>query len=73
MTPSDYIDPAVVLQKFKSEDGKSLPSLPAHVCEATGEQYVLWRDIQDAFVGVSHLQDFRGSRVLFTVDDNGEM
>ncbi|KAF9282785.1 hypothetical protein BGZ74_002085, partial [Mortierella antarctica] len=58
------------IQTFESEDGMQLKSLPCHVCEETGAQYVLWRDVQKAFEGVSFLKGGLWGKALFEVDSD---
>lgn len=60
-------------QTFKSEDGTSLTSLRCHVCEETGEQFILWRDVQQAFDGVHYLEADDVSMAVFSVDNDGEL
>lgn len=76
MRPPEDTNPSVIIQKFQSEDGEPLGTLRTLICEETGESYVLWKDIQEAFVGIGHLDDWSYGfdlRVLFMVDKAGEL
>ncbi|KFH69286.1 hypothetical protein MVEG_04101 [Podila verticillata NRRL 6337] len=76
MRPPEDTNPSVIIQKFQSEDGEPLGTLRTLICEETGESYILWKDIQEAFMGIGHLDDWsHGSarRVLFLVDKAGEL
>lgn len=69
-------NPSVIIQKFQSEDGEPLGTLRTLICDETGESYVLWKDIQEAFVGIGHLNDWSygfALRVLFMADKTGEL
>lgn len=46
-----------VFQMFWSTDGNTLGRLQSHICAKTGEHYVLWSDVQDAFEDVDHLRN----------------
>ncbi|KAG0347925.1 hypothetical protein BG005_011834, partial [Podila minutissima] len=62
-----------VFQKFKSEDGEPLESLPTRVSDTDGGRYVLWSDIELAFKGIDSLtkREYCGeTRVLFMVEDD---
>lgn len=62
------------IQNFQSKHGTSLGSVRPPSWAADYERYILWRDIQDTFVGVIYLQHPSGnSRVLFMTDKNGEL
>lgn len=72
MAPSDDTVPHAY-QNFTHEGDDQIPSLPIHVCSESGRHYLLWADIQDAFVGVSHLLSPFGSRVLFMINNSEEL
>ncbi|KAG0085829.1 hypothetical protein BGZ93_009325 [Podila epicladia] len=74
MVPSDDTVPHAY-QNFthESEGDDQIPCLPIRVCPETGKHYLLWADIQDAFVGVSHLLSPFGSRVLFMIGHSEEL
>lgn len=65
--------PDYSFQKFKSQDGTHLANLRCHVCTKTGTRYILWGEIQQAFDGVNHLVDIRQIRVMFSIDNDGEL
>jgi len=60
-------------QAFRSHDGESLDSQPTRVCSDTGKRYILWSDIQHAFKGAIHLEDQHQRKIMFMIDNNGEM
>lgn len=72
MEPQEGSDTASV-QYFISEDRRPLASVPTLVCTETSERYLLWTDIQGTFPSVSYLRDLRGSRILFLIDNYGEL
>ncbi|KFH63801.1 hypothetical protein MVEG_10494 [Podila verticillata NRRL 6337] len=72
MASSEPTDP-LLLHKFKTEDGSPLPSLQSHLCAETGERYILWSDIQRVFNGIDHLETEWKTRVLFTINADGEL
>jgi len=60
-------------QKFKSQDDTYLANLRCHVCTKTGTRYILWGEIQQALGGVDHLEDIYRLRVMFSIDNDGEL
>lgn len=59
----------MALQKFISEDGQRLPSLPKHPCDnADDECSLLWSDIKQTFEDIDYLKSRMGGRVLFMTD-----
>lgn len=61
------------IQKFQTKDGTPLGSVQPPPWAADYERIILWRDIQNAFVGVIYLQHPSGNSVLFMTDKNGEL
>ncbi|KAF9207660.1 hypothetical protein BGZ59_011047, partial [Podila verticillata] len=72
MAHPEHINPPA-LQKFRSEEGKLLTSLQGHVCPETEIQYLHWSDIQLAFPRILHLEYSNGVRVLYSINDDGEL
>ncbi|KAF9387203.1 hypothetical protein CPC16_007178, partial [Podila verticillata] len=56
-----------------AKDGTHLGSVQPPPWAADYERIILWRDVQDAFVGVIYLQHPSGNNVLFMTDKNGEL
>lgn len=59
------------LQTFKSEDGTRFSSLLSHVCDETGERYVSWEDIRQAFEGVFFVKLNINQAATFMINNNG--
>lgn len=65
---------SVPTQRFRAYGSTPLDSLPTRICARTGERYLLWSEIQDAFTGINHLrQSLWGPRVLFMIDEDNEV
>lgn len=62
-----------VLQNLRSLIGAPLKAQPTQVCSKTGKRYVLWSDIEQAFGIACYLETIYGGRVLFMINDNGEL
>jgi len=67
-----------IFQRFESQDGKPLASLPTYVCPETSKRYILWDDIQSTFADVVFLRrpgnsDRVSNKILFMIDQNGEL
>lgn len=71
MQPAEDPDPPI-LQQFQCKDNEPLASLPTRVCTDTGKRYLLWSDVQHAFDDLDHVLNY-GSRVLFEIDEHGEL
>ncbi|KAF9369727.1 hypothetical protein CPC16_004226 [Podila verticillata] len=70
MASSEYSD----RQKFISKDGIPLTSLRSHPCITDNpNRYILWTDIQHAFMGIDHLETTDEKRVLFMIDSDDEL
>ncbi|KAF9028748.1 hypothetical protein BGZ52_007737 [Haplosporangium bisporale] len=61
------------IQNFQAKNGTHLGSVQPPPWAADYERIILWRDVQDAFVGVIYLQHPSGNNVLFMTDKNGEL
>lgn len=66
---TDILIGNMAFQKFISEDGQRLPSLPKHPCDnSDDEYYLLWSDIKQTFEDINYLKNRTGERVLFMTD-----
>lgn len=72
LIPRDSLYPAMILtqeeeapllQKLVSKAMKPLATVPAHVCQETGDRYVFWADIQQTIQGIDFLRSFSMSEV----------
>ncbi|KAG0085842.1 hypothetical protein BGZ92_008657 [Podila epicladia] len=62
-----------LFQTFKTQDDKPLSSRAAQWCPETRKHFVLWSEIQKAFVNINYLQDWLDERVLFMIDKHGKL
>ncbi|KAF9332223.1 hypothetical protein BG006_004911 [Podila minutissima] len=62
-----------LFQTFKTQKDEPLSSRAAQRCDETGKSFVLWSEIQKAFVNINYLQDWQEERVLFMIDKCGKL
>lgn len=65
-------------QTLKSEDGSPLTRLRCQACAETGERYILWSKVQQAFKGTNHLwyletYNQAHSLALFMIERDGDL